>query len=642
MRSLFFLALSNRKTRALLFVTLISMCLMTFASQLEILSVGVITNKGPDFFELFAPIRGGQLEPNGQVTEEILLQRWSDLDPHGKGVIDRTQVSGYLREHRGKNIIEWLIDTVQIFFPLSTHPIYLALFILFVAFWKAITLFIHRFTTRLVAIRISRDLRQHYFEHMQLLPMEFYQKYHAGSLSARVVGDATLIAEAVNASFINYLQTPFTVLTTLALCFFTSWKLSLVIFFGFPLIIFPIQFLARKVKRISRQIQKHQENFASVLLDFLGGIQTVKAFGMEDFSRKKYSEQNDRMAVLERKSARYDLSSRPVVHTIGMLFLTTALLYGLYVLQMNVAEVIVYCGLLYVFYEPIKKFAEENSHIQKGVAAAERMMEILSERPTLTDCEGAFALKDFHSQIEFDHVWFRYGEEWVLKDLSFTIRRGEKVAIVGPTGAGKSTIAQLLPRLYEVQKGEIRIDGRPIRGVTQKSLRELIAFVPQKPFLFLDTIAENIAFGRPYQKNEIEEAALHAQAEEFICRLPERYETLLSETGKNLSGGQQQRLAIARAFFKRAPILLMDEATSSLDAVSESHIKEALKRFKGRMTQIIIAHRLSTIEDADRIIYLERGQKIAEGTRDEMLLHCPPFRAMWELMHQPPPKEVLQ
>jgi len=205
---------------------------------------------------------------------------------------------------------------------------------------------------------------------------------------------------------------------------------------------------------------------------------------------------------------------------------------------------------------------------------------------------------------------------------------------VGATGAGKSTIVQLLPRLYDIQKGEIRIDGVPIHAVTQKSLRELIAFVPQKPFLFFDTVAENISFGRDFSKADIKEAAEKAFAHEFIAELPNSYDTLLAEMGKTLSGGQQQRLAIARALVKKAPILVMDEATSSLDAISENRIKMAIRRLQGEVTQILIAHRLSTIEHADKIIFLEKGRKVGEGTFEEMLQTCPPFRHMWEVYSQ--------
>lgn len=633
MRRLFRLAFQHRNHRALMFLTLIAMFFLTIASQLEIFTLGVITKKGPEFFELFAPIEDGKLKRVQKITLEEMGQRFHALDVSGKGIVTQEEANHFFAKWRHKDFIETVMNFIDSIFNTTGNVMHLALMVVFVALFKAITLFTHRFSTRLVAIRLSSSLRQEYFEHIQSLPMSFYQKYNMGSLSSRVVGDAAMIAEAVNACLVNYLQTPFTIATTLTLCFLTSWQLSLIIFLGFPLIVMPIVFLSRRVKRISKQIQKNQEHFTSVLLDFLGGIQTVKVFAMEDFSLSKYKEKNERMAQLEKKSARYDLSSRPVVHTIGMMFLATALLYGLYGLQMSVAEVLFYCGMLYIFYEPIKKFAEENSHIQRGIAAAERMFEVLDLKPDIEDEVHAEELQGFDGIIEFDNVSFRYEDEWVLKNLSFKVKKGESVALVGPTGAGKSTIAQLLPRLYEVQEGQVRINGKPINAFTQKSLREQIAFVPQRPFLFLDTIAANISYGQKYSAEQITLAAKKAHADEFIQFMPLKYATELDEGGKNLSGGQQQRLAIARALVKQAPILIMDEATSSLDAVSESYIKKAICDLQGHITQIIIAHRLSTIDHVDKIIYLEKGRKVAEGTIDELLKTCLGFKHMWELSH---------
>ncbi len=634
MRLLFKTILLNRRYHLLIGFIILFMILLTLASQLEIIALGIITKKGPDFFELFAPLKEGKVHRNLIVSWPDVEERWAQLDPNQWGYVTPEQTHQFMAHHKKDDFVGKVMEALNSAMPFSSNLKYLAFFIFIVACFKAIALFGHRFTTRLIAIRVSRDLRQAYFEHIQSLPMDFYQQHNIGGLSSRVVGDASLIAEALNACLVNYLQTPFTILTTLVLCFITSWQLSLIIFLGFPLIVFPVIFLARRVKKISKQIQSNQEIFASVLIDFLAGIQTVKVFAMEEFSLKKYREQNEKMAILEQRSARYDISSRPIIHTIAMFFLATALLYGLYILQMNVSDVLVYCGLLYIFYEPIKKFAEENTHIQRGVAAAERMQEVMCLKPHIQDQDEALELQELTSVIEFDDVWFRYGEEWVLKGVSFTINKGEMVAIVGPTGSGKSTIVQLLPRLYDIQKGEIRINGCSLKAYTQRSLREKIAFVSQKPFLFWDTIAKNISFGRPFTEDEIKGAAQQAYAEEFITQLPQGYQTVLAEAGKNLSGGQQQRLAIARALVKKAPILVMDEATSALDAVSEYHIKMALQCLHGKVTQIVIAHRLSTIEDADKIIYLEKGQKIAEGNLEELLQICPGFRKMWDMMHQ--------
>lgn len=583
MNLLFKIALKKKQHWALMIGTFVATCFLTLSSQAEMITMGILANKEPS------------VSSSGLLSEIIRF------------------------------LNEWI--------PLTGNVVALASLVIVVAIFRAVCLFWHRFSTRLVAIRVSRDLRQDYFEHIQLLPMSFYQQHPIGSLSSRVVTDAFLIAEGINATLINYFETPFTIISTLILCFLASWKLSIMIFFGFPLIVYPVIKIAQKVKKIAKQIQKNQENFSSVLIDFLAGIQTVKMFSMEAFALKKYREQNEKMAALESKSARYDVSSRPVVHTIAMLFLSGALIFGLYILDMSVAELVVYCGLLYIFYEPVKKYAEYNNLIQRGLAAAERMQDVMDIQPLIKDEKNAEDLKSFEKEIVFDHVWFRYGNEWILKDFSMTVPKGKTVAIVGPTGSGKSTLVQLLPRLYDVEKGAITIDGKPIKAFTQHSLREQISFVPQKPFLFLDTVAANISFGRPYTEASIQAAAEQAHAHEFIVKLPEQYESTLCETGKNLSGGQQQRLAIARALFKNAPILVMDEATSSLDALSEKHIKDSIKSLHGKITQIIIAHRLSTIEDADKIIFLEQGTKIAEGTKDELLLTCPQFKKMWDTMH---------
>ncbi len=583
-------ALRSRKHLTLLMATFLTLFALTIANTMEMFALGVLSS------------------------------------------LQETKVSAPIQKET--NPLNWLIQEVKQEFQVSDNINALVAILVAVAVFKAIWLFASRYTTQILSIRVSRDLRQQYFEHIQSLPMSFYQQHNIGGLSSRVVGDAGQIANSINSWMTNYLQTPFTIVTNLGMCFYLSWELSLVIFFGVPLIILPIVFLAKRVKRVSRQLQKNQEKFASVLIDFLAGIQTVKIFAMELFSLKKYKEQNDRMAVLESKTAKYGLLTRPILHAVTTLCLASVVLFGLYTLEMSISHLIVFCGLLHLIYEPVKKFADENANIQRGVVAAERMFEVLGQRSILEDKPGAIELKKFDDSIEFDHVWFRYEGEWVLKDLSFKVRKGETVAIVGPTGAGKSTIVQLMPRLYDVQKGEIRVDGKPLSSYTQKSLRECIGFVSQRPFLFYDTVASNIAYGRNFTREAIESAARRAHAEEFIVRLPEKYDSLLAEAGKSLSGGQQQRLAIARALVKNAPILILDEATSALDAISENRIKKAIAELHGEVTQIIIAHRLATIEHADRIIYLERGEKVAEGTRDQLLQTCKGFKEMWEALYR--------
>lgn len=619
-------ALRSRRHLYLFIVTFFTLLFLTISSQMEMFALGVLSNNGADFFTLFS-------ENNNRdaVVLEQVKEKWHLIDKDNAGLITKQQATSYIAQNSEGNPLSWMLAKLKQKFRLTHNIKALILVLVSVAIFKAIWLFASRYTTQLLAIRVSRDLRQQYFEHIQSLPMSFYQKHNIGSLSARVVGDAGQIATSINSWLTNYLQTPFTIITCLSMCFYLSWRLSLVIFFGMPLIITPIVFLARRVKRVSRQLQKNQESFANILIEFLAGIQTIKIFSMEGFSLKKYKEQNERMAVLESKTAKYGLLTRPILHAITTLCLACVVLFGLYTIGMSLSQLIVFCGMLQLVYEPVKKFADENGNIQRGIVAAERMFEVLDIKTDIQDHPDASKLNCFANSITFDKVWFRYQGDWILKDLSFTIRKGETVAIIGPTGAGKSTIVQLMPRLYDIQQGEIRIDGKPLKTYTQKSLREHIAFVSQKPFLFCDTISANIAFGRSFTSQEIEEAAKKAHAEEFIVRLPDQYHAKLAESGQNLSGGQQQRLAIARALVKKAPILILDEATSSLDSISEMHIKDAIISLKGEITQIIIAHRLSTIEHADKIIYLSQGTKIAEGTKEQLLESCPEFRRMWEV-----------
>jgi ABC-type multidrug transport system fused ATPase/permease subunit len=610
----------------MMFITLI---LLTVANQMEMVSLGILTNTSSDFFTLFESKKGKETE----ISLSQVQENWNRVS-QGKEVITKDDASEYL----SKNDTNPLGRILQKFRKKVNREAgsitILITMLIMVALFKATFLFLSRYTTQILSVKIAQRLRQDYFEHIQSLPMSFYHDYNIGSLSSRVGGDATQIARSLNSCVTNYIITPFTVATSLGACFYFSWQLSLVVFFGLPLVILPIIMITGKVRRITRELQKNQERFASILIDFLSGIQTVKIFAMEMFSLKKYKEQNDEMAHLECKTAKYDLLVRPILHTITTFCLAAVLFVGLYVLKLSLSELLVFCGFLNLFYEPVRKFAEENSNIQKGVVAAERLYEVLRIKPLIEDKPNAIEFKEFKESIEFENVWFGYGENWILKDVSFRIEKGETVAIVGHTGSGKSTILQLLPRLYDVQKGAIKIDGINISDYSQESLRENIAFVPQKPFLFFDTVKANISYGKNFPEERVIEAARKAYAHDFIVKLPKAYETHLAETGKNLSGGQQQRLAVARALAKNAPILILDEATSSLDYVSEDKIRTAIMSLHRNVTQIIVAHRLTTIEHADRILYIEDGVKIAEGTKDELLESCPPFKHLWEMQYR--------
>ncbi len=626
-------AIQNRKHYALLILTTLSMFAMTAASQIEIISLGVLTRAaGPDFFVLFGEKTDGALEAVESVALDTVESRWKEISPDG--TITKDQATAYLSKEGRQGLLQRINRFLDRHFRIYDNLAKLAGVVIVVALIKAMALFGYRYFTQVVSIRVSRDLRQRCFEHVQTLPMSFYHRFEIATVATRVTGDAGSVASSINSLLTNYIQTPFAILSTFLALLYISWKLTIVIVLGFPLIILPVVYIARKIKHLAESMARSNEICMRLLFEHLTGILTIKTFVMERFNIEKYKKNNTFVAKTQERSARYGLASRPILHVVSSVFFATVILSGLYLFQMNPQELLVYCGLMYVFYEPVKKFADENIMIQQGVVAAERMFQLLHEQSTIIDAPDARPFSGIEQEIEFRNVSFAYHEgEEVLHHINFTAQKGQIVAIVGPTGAGKSTIVSLLPRLYDVTEGDILFDGQSIKSFTQQSLRQHIAFVPQKPFLFLDTIRENIAIGRHYSDEEIQLAARNAYAEEFIIRMPDQYDYVLEEMGKNLSGGQQQRLAIARALATRAPILVMDEATSSLDASSEEKIRDAILQQRGKLTQIIIAHRFSTIEHADKIIYIDHGRKIAEGSRDELLQACPDFKHMWDLMH---------
>jgi len=608
------------------FITLFG---LTISNQLEMFALGIISDTGADFFTLFASKNAKGIS-NDSITLQEVEKKWDQIDQGKHGKITKKDVQHFMAKKRDTNLLKRVMYQIKDMFHLEQNLKALIVLLLCMTLNKAFFLFFSRYVTQKLSICICHDLRQRYFHHLQQQSMSFFKKYNVGTLSSRILNDVHQIANSINFCIINYFQTPFTLLSTFLFCVYMSWKLSLMVFLGLPLICIPVMLIARKVKRIAFQLQRNQEDFFSVFIDFLTGIQTIKIFAMETFSYKKYKKQNDKIAKLETKTAKYDFLIRPILHTVVTLCFVFIIVIGLYMLEMRLSELLVFIGLLHLCYDPMKKFLEGVSEIQKGVVAVERMHEVINLKTQIVDHPLAIHLRKFKHSIEFKNVWFRYEDQWVLQDLSFTINKGETVAFVGKTGVGKSTIVQLIPRLYDIQKGKVLIDGRAVQEYTQKSLREQIGFVAQKPFLFYDTIAANIAYGKPFSRDAIMQAAKKAYAHEFIEHLPEKYDTILAEMGKNFSGGQQQRIAIARALVKNAPILILDEATSSLDAISEHNIKMAIKALYGEVTQILIAHRLSTIAYADRIIYLEKGIKVAEGTREELLATCPSFRLLWD------------
>jgi ABC-type multidrug transport system fused ATPase/permease subunit len=632
MRRLFSIAFSKRIYLFILILTIFAGLLFTLFTQLEMLSLGIIAKKGPDVFELFGKEAKGTLVSTKSITLDQMEQRFLEIDTNKDGSIDPKKVETFLAQKKREGVVDQVLDFLRKKLPIEKHVSILIIALLSVSFLKALTLFLYRFSIRCFSIEISKNVRELYFAHLQELPMSFFQKHNIGALSSRAVSDGYMIADGINSALVNYIQTPFAFLSTVAVCFAISWKLSCLIFFGIPFFIVPILFIAKRIRKLAKQLQKKQESFSSVLVEYLSGVQTIKLYGLEAFSLKKYQEQNDAMASLEIRTARYDNSSRPILHAIGMLCIACVLLVGLWVLKLPLYEILFYCGLLNAVYEPIKKFAEENGRIQRGLSAADRLFEVLDHPVAEKKTEELITQFPFEKEISFQNVSFSYEDDPrpVLSELTLTIPKGKTVALLGATGSGKSTIISLLTRLFDPTSGQIFIDKNPLNSIHIQEVRDFFAVVPQRTFLIHDTVRENIRFGRNFTDQEILAAAKLAHADEFIQDLPQKYDTLLLEAGKSLSGGQQQRLAIARALIKKTPVLILDEATSALDPVSEQLIKNTLFSLKGKTTQLIIAHRLSTIEDADLIIVLHQGKKVGEGTKEELLQNCPHFQQLWK------------
>lgn len=637
MKLLLKLLLKSRKHLVLFIAVGFGVIGLSLASQLEVFSVGVVVKTGSDFFLVFGKEKeNGKLSKVSEISFENIESRLREIQSDTTKLLTKEAVDEYVAKHSKKSFIQKSIDWLDKHFHIHRNLGALAIFLFFVAIFKAIFLFTNRFCAQLIAIRISKDIRLSYFQCFQSLPFSFYNHHDVGNLTSRINADAHQIAISVNSLFINYLYAPIIFISSIVSCLCISFKLCLLVFLGFPLLVLPVLYIARRIKFLAKLFLKKQEKFSSILVEFLTGIMTAKLFQTEDYILSKYKKENDAMAFLEERSALYALSARPILHAVSSLFFALIMIAGLYKFSIPPEELLIFCGMLYVAYEPCKKFADENNNIMKGIAAAERFNELVTIKKSSQEeiKENNLLEFSFKNEIRFKNVSFDYNGISVLNNISFSIKKGETIGIVGPTGSGKSTLIKLLPKLYDSFTGDILIDGISIFEISSSSLRKYISYVPQSSFLFSDSIWNNLTFGKNFSEEEIDCAIKQARLDDFISSLPNKYDFQIEESGKNLSGGQQQRLAIARALLKNFSILILDEATSALDSINESYIKFALEELKGKKTQIIIAHKLSTLDFVDKIIYLERGHLIAEGTKEELLESCPEFKKMWQYGRQ--------
>lgn len=475
-----------------------------------------------------------------------------------------------------------------------------------------------------VGQRVVIDIRGAIFRKLQRLSMSFYDKNKTGTIMSYVTNDVAALQVAMVDKAVELVTEGLVLVGSIAAMLWLDWKLTLFTFCTFPVVLWFMDFFGKKIRRNGGRIQECTAELTSVLQEVVSSARVVKSFVREDYEIKRFDAQNMTNFYANMKNIKLNALLTPTVELVAAIGVTVVMWYG----GMSVINGAITAGSLVAFLvyavniaNPIKRLTKVVASIQQALAAGERVFGILDLKENIKELPSAKLLPPVQGYVEFKHVDFAYNEdEQVIEDLSFKVNRGQIVAIVGPSGAGKSTIASLLPRFYDVTNGSIVIDGMDIRNVTLNSLREQVGIVPQETLLFNGSVYDNILYGRlDATKEEVEAAAKAANAHDFIMGLPEGYDTMLGDRGVNISGGQRQRISIARAILKNPQILILDEATSALDTESERIVQEALDRLMVGRTSFVIAHRLSTIKNADRILVMEKGRLVEDGSHEELM-----------------------
>jgi subfamily B ATP-binding cassette protein MsbA len=473
--------------------------------------------------------------------------------------------------------------------------------------------------------RVVADVRAVLYRKIQTQSLAFFTKNPTGLLMSRITNDVGLIQGAVSEAVTALLKDSFTLICLVFVIFYRDWQLAIIAMLVFPLTVYPIAKFGQRMRQIASRTQVTLGSLTTLLQETISGTRIVKAFNMEEYENRRFAGENERLFRLNLKAASINAISSPFMEFLGGIGISSIIFYGGYqVIQGHATPGTFFSFLtaLIMFYEPVKRLTNVNNKIQQGIAGAERVFDIIDLVPEIRNNPDARALPRISREIEMRAVDFHYEETPVLTQINLKIQAGEVVAFVGMSGGGKTTLVNLIPRFYDVMKGAIFIDGHDIRTVTIESLRGQIAIVTQQTILFNDTVRNNIAYGDIAKTEEqIIAAAKAANAHTFIMKLPKSYDTVIGEQGVKLSGGERQRISIARALLKDAPILILDEATSSLDSEAEIEVQDALENLMKGRTTLIIAHRLSTIRNANRIIVLVNGQIREEGTH-ETLLSC--------------------
>ena len=506
----------------------------------------------------------------------------------------------------------------------TTTLLLIGLFLAFTTFLKTGAYFLSSATIIPIRTGVVRDIRNQLYAKITSLPLGFFSEERKGDIIARMTGDVGEIESSIMSSLDMLFKNPILIISYFTALLFISWQLTLFTLVFVPVFGWFMGFVGRKLKRKSIEAQSLWSDTMSQVEETLGGLRIIKAFCAEEKMNNRFSNINSHYrSSVQRVNIRQQMA-HPMSEFLGTVLIIIVLwVGGILVLDQQILSgptFIYYLVMLYSIINPLKDFSKASYNIPKGLASMERVDKILKAENTIKEPANAKHISAFEHQIEFRHVSFRYGEQWVLRDINLVIPKGKTIALVGQSGSGKSTLVDLIPRYYDVQQGEVLIDGINVKDLGIHDLRQLIGNVNQEAILFNDSFIGNITFGVDHATQEqVEQAARIANAHEFIMQSEHGYDTNIGDRGGRLSGGQRQRVSIARAILKNPPILILDEATSALDTESERLVQDALERLMKTRTTVAIAHRLSTIKNADEICVLHEGQIVERGTHDELL-----------------------
>ena len=506
----------------------------------------------------------------------------------------------------------------------TVSSVCIALIVVFSA--KNISLYIKNITLSIVQYRLIRDLRNKLYSHFHYLSLSYFNKNKSGELTAVLVNDIDNMRNSLSIMFQKLFVEPINILILMSLLFIVSSKLALIALLIIPISSVIIFGISHSIRRRSKRSQAQLAGMTSMIAETIGSMRIVKAFATKSFEIKRFARETQKYYQLMLRRDRLRFVSSPVSETFGATIAALLLWVGardvLVTQSISSEDFLRFILLLFSLFQPLKNLTNVVNELQNGLASADRVFAIMDIDSDIKDRNNAAEIVDLKESLSFNQVSFSYGEknDKVLNNINFKIDKGEIIALVGPSGAGKSTLVDLIPRFYDTLDGSIKIDNKNIKELKISSLRSLMGIVTQETFLFDDSVKANIAYGlENISDNQIEEAAKAANADNFIKELPDGYNTIIGERGVSLSGGQKQRIAIARAIVKNPPILILDEATSSLDSESEKHVQSAIENLMSKRTVIVIAHRLSTVHNADKILVLEKGQIVQEGKHEDLV-----------------------